>query len=620
MTPSNMNPGTATQALRRALLQAASDLLTARARRRPTDRVRTRLEGLEDRCLLTPVITEFTLPSADSGTSFITAGPDGNIWFTEGYANKIGRINPADNTFREFVIPSATITPPNGIVTSSPRGITMGPDGNLWFVEFATNKIGKVDLANNYTITEYTVPTSGAQPQGITTGPDGNLWFTEWGGNKIGMFNPSDPNHIYEFPVLTASAHPHAITAGPDGNVWFTEPNANQIGKVDLTHHYAINEFTGISSINLDAITAGPDGNLWFTESGGATGYVGMINPATGVIADFPVPGGLFPKSIVRGQDGNLWFTAYYYTGYIGMYNPTIHAFTQYSIPYAGSSPWGITSAPDGSLWFADRGTNAIGVVSFYTNNLAVTAQPPPSVTAGSGFGLTVQAQDSSGNPITSFNGTVTLALASNPGGATLGGTLTATASAGLATFSGLTLNKAASGYTLVASASGLGPGLTSAMTVTPASPTQLVITQQPPATVEVNKAFAMKASVEDAYGNVVTTASGSVSVAFANNPTGATLGGTKSVTVSQGVASFTNLTINKNGSGYTLKVTSGGLTSATSNPINVTQNGKAPSPLSASTSAGTGAMASDLSLAPLVLDSPDLWDGLRFKKRSRTS
>ena len=121
-----------------------------------------------------------------------------------------------------------------------------------------------------------------------------------------------------------------------------------------------------------------------------------------------------------------------------------------------------------------------------------------------------------------------------------------------------------------------------------------------------------MQASIEDAYGNVVTTASGKVSVAFANNPTGATLGGTLTVTASQGVASFTNLTINKTGSGYTLRVSSSGLTSATSNPINVTKTGQTASTLSAP----AGNPATDLSLAPLVLDSPDLWDGLGFKKR----
>ena len=74
---------------------------------------------------------------------------------------------------------------------------------------------------------------------------------------------------------------------------------------------------------------------------------------------------------------------------------------------------------------------------------------------------------------------------------------------------------------------------------MTPAAATQFVITQQPPATVKVSSAFGLQASIEDAYGNVVTTATGTVSVAFANNPTGATLGGTLSVTASQGVASF---------------------------------------------------------------------------------
>jgi hypothetical protein len=72
----------------------------------------------------------------------------------------------------------------------------------------------------------------------------------------------------------------------------------------------------------------------------------------------------------------------------------------------------------------------------------------------------------------------------------------------------------------------------------------------------------------------VVTTATNTVTVAFAKNPTGATLGGTLSVTASQGVATFFGLTINKVGSGYTLQVTSSGLSSAVTNAINVTKNG----------------------------------------------
>src|SRR5262249_33991238 len=52
-------------------------------------------------------------------------------------------------------------------------------------------------------------------------------------------------------------------------------------------------------------------------------------------------------------------------------------------------------------------------------------------------------------------------------------------------------------------------------------------------------------------------------------------LGGTLSATASQGVATFSGLTINKVGSGYTLQVTSSGLSSAVTNAIDVTKTGK---------------------------------------------
>src|SRR5437764_528339 len=76
---------------------------TARARRRSADRVRARprLEGLEDRCLLSPTITEFPVPTANAGVQRITTGPDGNLWFTEQGANQIGMINPAIHAISE---------------------------------------------------------------------------------------------------------------------------------------------------------------------------------------------------------------------------------------------------------------------------------------------------------------------------------------------------------------------------------------------------------------------------------------------------------------------------------------------------------------------------------------
>src|SRR3954452_17541780 len=111
MTPSNTHPGTAARGLRRAFLQAASDLLTSRPRRRLADRTRARprLEGLEDRCLLSTTITEFPVPTPNASLYYgITSGPDGNIWFTEPAAGKIGMFNPTSLTFSEFPVPTGS--------------------------------------------------------------------------------------------------------------------------------------------------------------------------------------------------------------------------------------------------------------------------------------------------------------------------------------------------------------------------------------------------------------------------------------------------------------------------------------------------------------------------------
>src|SRR3954463_8434998 len=101
MTPSNTRPGTVARGLRRAFLQAASDMLTSRDGRRLADRTRARprLEGLEDRCLLSITITEFPVPTPNAGLYYgITSDPEGNVWFTEGSAGKIGMFNPTSLT------------------------------------------------------------------------------------------------------------------------------------------------------------------------------------------------------------------------------------------------------------------------------------------------------------------------------------------------------------------------------------------------------------------------------------------------------------------------------------------------------------------------------------------
>jgi virginiamycin B lyase len=79
-------------------------------------------------------IKEFTVPTPSSLPMGIAAGPDGDMWFTEDDANKIGRVT-TKGAIKEFPIPS-----PN----SGPNRIATGPDGNLWFTETNQNKIGRL--------------------------------------------------------------------------------------------------------------------------------------------------------------------------------------------------------------------------------------------------------------------------------------------------------------------------------------------------------------------------------------------------------------------------------------------------------------------------------------------
>jgi streptogramin lyase len=337
--------------------------------------VRPRVEALESRRLLSVTINEFPIRTSPGPTQ-ITAGPDGNLWFTEASVNNIGEINPITHAVAQF--PLLTTSQPNGITAG---GIAAGPDGNLWFTEIQANKIGEIN-PTTHAIAEFALPTANSSPEGITAGPDGNIWFTETGANRIGVLDLAT-GAISEFPPphqIDPIAGPEGIMAGPDGNLWFTTP-AGVIGRLDPTTHAVTNFLLSSSNQGPPAgITVGPDGNLWFTE--GIGNKVGMIDPATGVVSEFALPTPLsHPISIAAGSDGNLWFTEESdASNQIGEINPTTHAITEFPVPAAQSHPYGIAAGPDGNLWFTEQSGQIIGQVALATRT--APSRDGPTITA----------------------------------------------------------------------------------------------------------------------------------------------------------------------------------------------------------------------------------------------
>ena len=170
---------------------------------------------------------------------------------------------------------------------SDPFGITAGPDGNLWFTEYGGNKIGMIN-PTTHAISEFPVPTAGCRPRGITAGPDGNLWFTEYHGNKIGMINPTT-HAITEFPIPTAASGPVRDHGGARRQplVHRARRQQDRDDQPDDPRHHRV-PHPDRRRPSPSGITAGPDGNLWFTEVSG--NKIGSINPTTHAIAEFPVP------------------------------------------------------------------------------------------------------------------------------------------------------------------------------------------------------------------------------------------------------------------------------------------------------------------------------------------
>jgi streptogramin lyase len=300
-----------------------------------------------------PVVSEFET-GLTSGVSLwgITAGPDGNIWFTEESHNAVGRITPGA-VITEFTA---------GFPTGSPRGIVTGPDGNLWVaMAGGDGAIARVSKAGD--VTEFALTTPG-DPNDIAVGPDGNLWYVDSAANLIGRITPT--GSITEFTDgLAASSAPTGITKGPDGAMWFTESATGMIGRI--TTAGVITEFSsGLSgSDSPDDIVKGPDGNLWFTLNADPGG-IGRITPE-GDVTEFS--DGLTmnsqPRGIAVGPDGALWFTESVLSGRIGRIT-TDGDITEYSNGLLSIlNPWYIAPGPDGNMWFT--GNNIPGKVGRIT-------------------------------------------------------------------------------------------------------------------------------------------------------------------------------------------------------------------------------------------------------------
>lgn len=197
--------------------------------------------------------------------------------------------------------------------------------------------------------------------------------------------------------------------------------------------------------------------------------------------------------------------------------------------------------------------------------------QQPSGVPAGTMPVVKVAARDSAGGVVLSFAGPVTLSAI--PDTAPLSGTVTVSAVAGIATFSNFGLVTTGC-RRLVASSPGLIPDTSAAFCITPGPAAALNFTVQParyPVSCSMSGAVIapVAVSVVDAYGNTVDSATDPIHITLGNSAN-ATLSGTTTVAAATGVATFSDLSIDRTGFGFTLVATATGLTGTTSTSFDV--------------------------------------------------
>lgn len=278
---------------------------------------------------------------------------DNLVWYTKPLGNKLGVLDPITGDFREFDVPT---------VNSEPHGLTSDLQGNIWFVEQAGNKLAKFDPITE-TFSEFIIPTNNSLPTDILIDGNGIIWIPEILGNKIARFDPITSNFT-EFGVLHPSARPNAPFLDSKGRIWWVErgTSPHRVGYLDT-------QTDSVFAILLDpAIARGtslplPSGD--FDKIVGTTfrSVITIWDPEIDTLIEVPfltTGPDIHGHGIVVGPLGNVWF-AEVGTNKIGMLDMNSMQVAEFEIPTPNSNTLDIEFDDDGILWFVETRPCKIG-------------------------------------------------------------------------------------------------------------------------------------------------------------------------------------------------------------------------------------------------------------------
>lgn len=193
----------------------------------------------------------------------------------------------------------------------------------------------------------------------------------------LGLGDARAKTVMQTFP-LPRGAGPHDVAPAPDGGVWYTAQAAGALGRLDPATGKVEQIALGEGSAPHGVII-GPDGGPWITD-GGLNAIV-RVDPATRRVTVFPLPKGRDYANLNTAtfdRRGMLWFTGQ--NGVYGRLDPKSGTIAVYDAP-RGVGPYGMTTTPDGAVFYASLAGSYVGRVDLDTGSVRVI-EPP---TAGQG-------------------------------------------------------------------------------------------------------------------------------------------------------------------------------------------------------------------------------------------
>jgi streptogramin lyase len=296
---------------------------------------------------------EFEMPTAASYPAQLALDPLRQVlWITERDGNKIACFELQGMHWcqpAEYMIDTAD---------SQLWGLAVDGDGNVWFAEPAADKIGKVDVGSGV-ITESVPLTPGSQPWAVAIAGDGMVWFTEKAGNRIGKLNPAT-GQVIEYGVLVPEGSQPSGIAIHGNAVWFTQTAADQFGWfINGTVWPPVPVKRPAGSQPQDIVTASVT-SAWFTEMGGNQ-IVLFVPQTSGWFTEVKInTPGSEPYGIAMESDDAVWFTERA-GNKLGRYTGQFPHPSEYSLPTPDSLPTDIVVDRDGCAWYTAPGVNRIG-------------------------------------------------------------------------------------------------------------------------------------------------------------------------------------------------------------------------------------------------------------------